>query len=92
MRWFLNGYPYGRFCTEIVTWCYQFLYLIGRSNYYSPWLHLMNLQIFSISPDELVKQVLLSKERTTLILEKGRKDADSEAADGVEEYSRSCFE
>ena len=52
----------------------------------------MNLQIFSISPDELVKQVLLSKERTTLILEKGRKDADSEAADGVEEYSRSCFE
>jgi len=56
MRCFLNGYPYGRFCTEIVTWCYQFLYLVGRSDYYSPWLHLMNLQIFSISPDELRKE------------------------------------
>ena len=54
LRAFTHLYPYGKMIADFVTSCYQILYLAGGTDYFSPLLHLLQLQIYAISPEELV--------------------------------------
>ena len=51
---FLKAYPLANSLAEGLTFCYQMLYLVDRSPYYSPMLHLLRQHIVRVSGQELV--------------------------------------
>lgn len=51
---FLKVYPFGNSLSEGLTFCYQMLYLVDRSPYYSPMLHLLQQHIVRVSGQEMV--------------------------------------
>lgn len=52
---FLKAYPLVSSISEGLTFCYQMLYLVDRSSYYSPILHLLGQKIVRVSGHELVQ-------------------------------------
>ena len=57
---FLRAYPLANSLAEGLTFCYQMLYLVDRSPYYSPVLHLLRQHIVRVSGQELVCPLRLS--------------------------------
>ncbi len=57
---FLKIWPLTNSIAEGLTFCYQMLYLVDRSPYYSPILHLLRQNIVRVSGNELVSLIFQS--------------------------------
>ena len=62
LRLFLKGYPLVKLCSDLATWIYQFLYVLGISDTYSPFMHLLNLKYCNVTPEDQVRPSASSPE------------------------------